>query len=525
MTYRSFLRSPRANERFLARWRLPQGSARDAVVRERLAQVSRQLFLPHAWEAPLAAGLEPWENPSIPSGYTYFAQFVAHDCVQSTLPTAALHIGGLPPRNFRSKALALDTVYGAGFDGCQHADRGPDARKGRSSRLRLSRLQDTRAAGAKCPFRDLPRAAGEDGTVLSKVSIADDRNDNNVIVAQVTVLFSMLHNAIVDMLEQTMHGSLNPRSQEAVLYTVAQHLCGRIYRRLVTQDLMSRLLHPSVYRRYASHSPHFIDRDDTDLVPIEFPIAFRFGHSMVRPRYRFNDVYDRREDLIDVLLTTSRGRPWRLPLDESWAIRWANFFSIAHSRPNLSRRIGPSFSADLVSDVVFAGIDETNCAGIAYRDLLQGTAQSVWSISALIQEVRRHAPELVRTSRLLDDAAYREAAIGQWLSAGRSATGLSMEAVADIGTDPPLALFVLLEAAQECAGAHLGVLGSLLVAEVVFRAAQGSEERPEMSSWMGLPEKPIARALAASSEIDTMADLITFVADQYADSTLMVPFA
>jgi len=246
---------------------------------------------------------------------------------------------------------------------------------------------------------------------------------------------------------------------------------------------------------------------------------------MVRPRYRFNDVYDRREDLIDVLLTTSRGRPWRLPLDESWAIHWKNFFAVADTRPNLSRRIGPSFSADLVSDVVFAGIDGTNCAGIAYRDLLQGTAPYAWSIPALIQEVRRHAPELIRESRLLDDAAHREAAIGRWLSAGRSATGLSMDAVADIGRDPPLTLFVLLEAAQECGGTHLGVLGSLLVAEVIFRAAQRAEEPPEMSSSMGLPEKSVARALAASSEIETMADLVTFVADRYADATLMVPFA
>ena len=120
MTYRSFIRAPRSEEQFLARWRLPHGAARNAIVRERLAQVSRQLFLPHAWQQPLAAGLEPWENPRIPSGYTYFAQFVAHDCVQSALPTAALQIGGGgAPRNLRSKALELDTVYGAGFDGCR----------------------------------------------------------------------------------------------------------------------------------------------------------------------------------------------------------------------------------------------------------------------------------------------------------------------------------------------------------------------------------------------------------------------
>jgi len=523
MSYRSFIRAPRPEEQFLARWRLPQGAARNALIRERLAQVSRQLFLPHAWQEPLAAGLEAWENPRIPSGYTYFAQFVAHDCVQSALPTAALQIGGGGrPRNLRSKALALDTVYGAGFDGCRHAERHLDAGQSRSAKLPLGRLQDTRTAGAKCPFRDLPRTAGEDGTVLTKVAVADDRNDNNVIVAQMTVLFSMLHNAVVDMLGEAMPQPIAPYAQGAILHTAARRLCSRIYRRLVTRDLMGKLLHPSIYARYASDCPQFIDHDSTYQIPIEFPIVFRFGHAMVRPHYRFNDIYDRREDLTDVLLTTSRGRPWRLPLDESWAIRWSNFFAIADSRPNLSRRIGPSFSADLVSDVVFAGIDETNCAGIAYRDLLQGAATSIWSVTALIDELRKRAPDVVRASRMLDDEAYRQAVVRQWLAGAREATGLSTDAVADLSRDPPLVLFVLLEAAHECDGAHLGVLGSLLVAEIVFRAVQDLGEEPELSASV---EEPVRRVVAASGEIDTMPDLITFVAGRYADSTQMVPFA
>ena len=123
---------------------------------------------------------------------------------------------------------------------------------------------------------------------------------------------------------------------------------------------------------------------------------------------------------------------------------------------------------------------------------------------------------------MLDDEAYREAVIRQWLSGAREATGLSTDAVADLSRDPPLVLFVLLEAAHECDGAHLGVLGSLLVAEVVFRAAQDPGGQPEVS---GSVAEPVRRVAAASGEINTMADLITFVADRYADSTQMVPFA
>ena len=122
---------------------------------------------------------------------------------------------------------------------------------------------------------------------------------------------------------------------------------------------------------------------------------------------------------------------------------------------------------------------------------------------------------------MLDDDGYREAVIRQWLSGGREATGLSTDAVADLSTDPPLVLFVLLEAAHECDGAHLGVLGSLLVAEVVFRAVQDPGGQPEVS---GSVAEPVRRVAAASGEINTMADLISFVADRYADSAQMVPF-
>ncbi len=32
------------------------------------------------------ATIEHWENPRIPSGYTYLLQFVAHDLVHSAIP-------------------------------------------------------------------------------------------------------------------------------------------------------------------------------------------------------------------------------------------------------------------------------------------------------------------------------------------------------------------------------------------------------------------------------------------------------
>jgi hypothetical protein len=126
-------------------------------------------------------------------------------------------------------------------------------------------------------------------------------------------------------------------------------------------------------RQYPDNAP-FIDAGAGGDVTREFLQTLRFGHAMVRPHYRVNDLYERREELIDVLLTTSRGRPWRLPLDETWAVTWSKFFALSEARPNASRRIGPSFSADLMSGQVFESIDDTGCVGLAYRDLVSGRA-------------------------------------------------------------------------------------------------------------------------------------------------------
>jgi len=519
MTYRSFIRPPKADEQFLSHWSLPQGPDRDMAVRDRLARLSCQLYTPYPWKAPLAAGLEPWENPRIPAGYTYFAQFVAHDCVQSNVPTAAARAGEPGARNVRSSRLALDTLYGAGFDACAHASRALGNSARRLSKLPLGRVQDTRGPGRTCPFRDVARAPAADSASLSEVLLADDRNDNNVIVSQLTVLFSLFHNAIVDALAaaEPPPSTTDSYRHEARLFTEARRICTETYRRLIERDLMRRLLHPAVYERYSTQRCQFMDSSET--VPREFPLIFRFGHSMVRPHYQFNDVYGRREELPDVLLTNSRGRPWRMPLDESWVVQWSRFFPCGEARPNLSRRIGPAFSPALVSDQVFASIDATECVGLAYRDLLQGTACAVWSVPALIAEVRRHVPGIVGGSRLRDDAAYREQALGAWLSSRDR--GMPSALIGDLSRDPPLPLFVLLEAAHDCEGMHLGALGSLLVAEVVFKALRSDEPAPG-ASGSGVGNDP--HAAAATREIDTMADLAKFVARSYQAAELPVPF-
>lgn len=507
MSYRSFIREPGARERALSSWYSSVASGRAELMRRRLSRLSRRMYLPQRWRARPSNEFEAWENPAIPAGYTYLTQFLAHDCVNTSVPTSVLADHG-NVRNGRSVAFELETLYGSGFDGCAHAIAADERDEFAPSKLELGTIRMAEPGKGECPFRDIARSKEVDGNGidggLRGVRIADDRNDNNALVSQITVLFTLFHNCVVDMLGScscAQNASGRTQAFYARLFLDARSLCVDAYRSVIAKDLMPRLLHPAVYARYVPDDAPFIDAGAGGDVTREFLQTLRFGHAMVRPHYRVNDLYERREELIDVLLTTSRGRPWRLPLDETWAVTWSKFFALPEARPNASRRIGPSFSTDLMSGQVFESIDDTGCVGLAYRDLVSGAGLGVWSVPALIEQLDARVPELVRLSPLLSSRPHREAVIAEWLAEGASAAGFDAEDIREIAADPPLLLFVLIEAAHEMAGERLGILGSTLIAETVFK---------------GLRAKLPGRAAGASGpacnlEISSMSDIVRFV--------------
>ena len=279
---------------------------------------------------------EAWENPQIPAGYTYVAQFLAHDCVNSTIPTSALGNHKLV-RNGRSVAFELETLYGGGFDGCAHAIQsgGDDALAPSKLVLGNIRMAEQRANG-QCPFRDIARSKLADlDSGTRGVGFADDRNDKNVLVSQITVLFTLFHNCVVDRLASRLgveSGAARSQRFYTDLFLQAKSICVAAYRCMIEKDLMARLLHPAVHARYAAADPPFIDGNAGEEITLGSCRRCAWARDGA-PHYRVNDVYERRESLIDVLLTTSRGRPWRLPLDETWAVDWSNFFPLSERLP------------------------------------------------------------------------------------------------------------------------------------------------------------------------------------------------
>jgi Animal haem peroxidase len=538
--FRHFLGSPQQSQRFRVFGIDPlESPAHLTEIRALMNRLSRRMDAEIRWPSRQGSALEHWENPSIPSGYTYLLQFIAHDLVHSAIPLSISGKLDSGIANARRAPLQLESLYGSGPVGLPHVYALDAPNDDRRTKLRLGRMRWKEAKGnAGCPFRDIARSAAENvtgidrsisgmRTALTEALIADPRNDDHAIISQLTALFATLHNGLIDIIRRRersdpAHGRFGAAYK--------RFLCARdgltsIYHHIIRNDVMRRVIHPAIYAVYSGSSPSFMDESIVSgadwKIPFEFSHgAFRFGHAMVRPEYRINELST--HDLNNTLEKTSANDPVNMPLDETWMVQWSRFFEINGSKPNYSRRIGPYLSDGLGHDEIFSSFDETGRVGLLYRDLLGSALTGMWSVDALITEIAARRPDLIGLSRLLSDRAYRTSQLRDWLMCAPSYGGLTTQDIETISNDPPLPFFILFEAMRQplSEGLHLGPLGSIIVAEVVFGAL--ARARHVLGHGSGLLAAQLAEisgnhyatnAFADIPDIDCMAQLVEFTAD------------
>jgi hypothetical protein len=549
--FRHFLATPTPSQRFKAYGIDPlEAPEHLQKVRGLMNRLSRRMDAELRWPAHNDATIERWENPRIPSGYTYLLQFVAHDLVHSAIPLSVTGVLGADTANARRTALRLETLFGSGPVGSPvvYAQDAPNDE--RRTKLRLGRMRwKDKAVEPGCPFRDIARAPAENVTgidrsipgrrvALTEALVADPRNDDHAILSQLTALFALLHNALVDMVRR---GEPTTGINANLSAAYKRFLCTRdaltsIYHNIIRKDLMRRVMHPAIYAAYTSSGWSFIDRptyvandfavrgmkERNDWqVPLEFSHgAFRFGHAMVRPEYVINDLAT--HDLSKTLEKTSANDPVNMPLDATWIVRWSRFFEIQGSRPNFSRRIGPFLSDGLGNDQIFPAVDHTNRVGLLYRDLLGAALAGLWSVDALIAEIAVRRPNLINLSRLLADRPYRVSQISEWLAGEAAYGGLNSDDIETLANDPPLPFFILFEAMRQpqAEGLCLGPLGSIIVSEVIFGALE-CDAIPALHSVGSLSEALAdvsaeyypTNVFAGVPEIERMDQLVEFTAE------------
>jgi len=215
------------------------------------------------------AELAAHELSSLPAGYVYFAQFVAHDV--SFQPVDGFECGRPSPRTFE---LDLDALYGAGPLAHPHLyDRG-DPR----------RLALVRGAGEGHYTQfDLMRSAS------GLACIEDARNDQNVLVSQTHVALARAHNALVGACERVPEFAA--RGTRGV-FEAARQLTTWLYQWVVANDWLARILDPALAQRLekgvAAYKTLIFDTEPARLTPEFCFAAGRFGHASVRPTYRLN---------------------------------------------------------------------------------------------------------------------------------------------------------------------------------------------------------------------------------------------
>ena len=299
---------------------------------------------------------DSYDSPNLPAGYTFFVQFLCHDLTYEL----TRRLGTERPPNVKGgpSYMRLHSLYGPGPEMAPHLY-AFDNRDRFSGRL---------LAGASGTPQDLPR--NRQGRAL----IADPRNDENVVLAQLHLGLLHFHNAVADHLDTgTIDGMrLFARTQQQVRWH---------YQWAIVHDLLPRLVGPeaveAALERPLSGTP------PTDGLPLEVAQGvLRYVYSQVRLEYQIND-----EETV-TLLPEPEGpqalvRQSATPIPSHLAVDWSRFFELdgpPQSSKLIDTKIAPAFlDLPLVDDPRPAR------RSVAARFLLQGKAVGLPSGEAVAQ--------------------------------------------------------------------------------------------------------------------------------------------
>jgi hypothetical protein len=398
------------------------------------------------------------DNDRVPSGYTYLGQFIDHDLTFD--PASVLQRDNDPEAlsDFRTPALDLDSLYGAGPDVQPYLyDYDKDAAPGlRGVKLFVQRDEQGRTVDLQRNDQDL-------------ALLGDARDDENVITAQIHLLFARFHNILVDQV--AAQGDLTG----SALLAEAQRRVRHHYQWIVVHDFLPTFAEPG-----AETTPlkHFAPTPATRYMPMEFSAAaFRCGHSMVRSMYRLN----RDHPPLPLFADDAPDLRGRRALTPEVRLDWRLFFTAAGDPPAPDRNRAMRVDQRLVAPLAHVPPDDRILPRL---NLLRGQAVRL--------------PSGQDAAKAMGDDA---------LSAGDLRLGSLPQPVrTELEASTPLWFYLLREAAVRGEGGmHLGPLGARIVAEVILGLLQADSE-----SYMNV-EGGWTPDLGPVKGTFTMHDLVAFV--------------
>lgn len=341
----------------------------------------------------------------IPAGYTYLGQFIVHDLTSSN--PVRRNAGGRAPRskNLRSPRLDLDSLYGAGPERDFQLYQRPFPNRDDRYLFRLGKTAIPLNADGKAfesTNQDLPRidtsSRGIMGNEAHSVDpiVADIRNDDNLLLSQLSALFLRVHNHVALALRRS--GKSNQES-----FVGARHFVLRSYQKIVVHDFLRRFLHPAIGDDFFDQQPKLFDFSNSpEGLPLEFVFgAGRIGHALVRANYRINKFDAGHQAKLEMILDFSSLSPGQnLPVPADWVVDWGNFFEVADATPQYARLISP-FWARPITTFRNSLMDRS----LVFRDLTRSDDHNVLSG----QDCARALQDLLKTELDFDLPVLSEA--------------------------------------------------------------------------------------------------------------------
>jgi hypothetical protein len=385
----------------------------------------------------------------IPAGFTYLGQFIDHDL---TFDKSSLMEGvDISPATLlqaRSPSLDLDSLYGNGPG---------DPGSVQFYAADGVHLKMGAAAGGP-PGSDLPR----DPTGLA--IIADERNDENLAVAQTHSAFIRFHNRVVDSL---------PPSPDR--FKKARRIVTKHYQWMIRSDYLTRICAPAVVTDVFKNGRKAFEVNaaptSMPTMPIEFSVAaFRLGHSMIRATYSWNQVFPGAtlKQLFD-FSHKSGGLPG--PIPDIWIADFRRLFNFGQLTPpkpalvvppalfNRAMRIDTKLVVPLATLPVSDPAPENN---LAFRNLLRANMVKLATGQQMVKFMQNKGVAITKLTKAQVRDGNGGASLGALSAAQRDA----------VLANTPLWFYLLREA--ELNGGVLKGVGARIVAETFHRAIEGS---------------------------------------------------
>lgn len=319
------------------------------------------------------------EDPNIPIGFAFLGQFIDHDITldittelgksifsessatsdKDKIEHFASQCGGshIDIDNFRTPKLDLDSVYASGPEGSPFLY--SKAKNGQLLTAGFNAYLTQTSPINHYVFDDhtFDFLRNIEGTAI----IGDFRNDENLFINQLHLLFIRFHNYMLDKKEE---------------FEKAKKIVTHTYQKIVIEEYLKLIIEPSVYNSYLQGLKNKSLPDNwvsAPSMPVEFSAAaFRFGHSQVRTDYIINDGNGIAGPLTMNIFDKVNGEVLSFrPIPKSHKVDWKYFFDIDGPTFKNCMRVDAKLSpklTDLPDNIVASG----GIKNLALRNLIRG---------------------------------------------------------------------------------------------------------------------------------------------------------